>query len=396
MVEHSNARGSGWVDFRFESLRQISAPEDKKNDRKSLVGKAPATSTLHLSTNQNVRDYILDAHGRQRRRPSQVHRAIEETLINTPEDFSVLNGGICVVAFDYEVDEKRKVVRLLHPSIINGSQTQGVLRDFYRRLEHNGQVAPQIHINFELIITQDTDLIAETSIARNFQNDVGSISIAGRRGQLEDLQESVQKEFPELKLQQSETQLSDDYLSTERLIQTLTALTPVHLLDATEGATPNKTHAYARKTKCLKDFQGVHDAAKNPESEDHEKAKNLYQFYLDVAPTAYKLHEKWKSHSGFKGTRIRAIEREDGGSIREVPDGIVFPIIASLSAFAKKTREGWVIDPPDSFDDRELIQAAVTVYQEIADHNPQTMGKSKACYSQLYQLTSLYQRLTKD
>lgn len=396
MPERDNARNRELVDLPFYSLRNVSAPEDNKNGRRVLFGHAPATSVLDLSTNENVRDYILDAPGRQRRKPSQVHRAIEETLVNAPEDFSVLNGGICVVALDHEVDEKRKRVRLLKPSIINGSQTQGVLRDFYRKLERNGQEAPQVHVTFELIVTEDSDLIAETSIARNFQNDVGSISIAGRRGQLNELQDSLQREFPELKLQQSETQLSDDYLSTERLIQTLTALTPAHLLDATEGTSPNKTHAYARKTKCLKDFQRVHDAAKSSDAEDHERAKQLYKFYLDVVPTAHRLHEKWKSHPGFKGTRIRAIERGNGGEIREVPDGIVFPIIASLSAFAKKTRGEWMINPPDSFDDQELIQAAVTVYQEIADHNPQTMGKSRACYSQLYQLTSLYQKLTKD
>jgi hypothetical protein len=36
-----------------------------------------------------------------------------------------------------------------------------------------------------------------------------------------------------------------------------------------------------------------------------------------------------------------------------------------------------------------------TVRQEIADSNPQSMGKSKACYSQLLQITSLYKRLSR-
>ena len=41
----------------------------------------------------------------------------------------MLNGGIVIVARDYEVDEKTKTLSLTRPSIINGAQTQGVLRD---------------------------------------------------------------------------------------------------------------------------------------------------------------------------------------------------------------------------------------------------------------------------
>jgi len=33
------------------------------------------------------------------------------------------------------------------------------------------------------------------------------------------------------------------------------------------------------------------------------------------------------------------------------------------------------------------------VYTEIADHNPQTMGKNKACYSTLQRITAIYARL---
>jgi len=48
---------------------------------------------------------------------------------------------------------------------------------------------------------------------------------------------------------------------------------------------------------------------------------------------------------------------------------------------------------PTALDEGELIEAAASVYQEIADHNPQTMGKSKACYSSLLRLTEVYDRL---
>lgn len=45
---------------------------------------------------------------------------------------------------------------------------------------------------------------------------------------------------------------------------------------------------------------------------------------------------------------------------------------------------------PPALMDSDLIEAAKQAYMEIAGHNPQTMGKSKACYSTLLQITSIY------
>jgi hypothetical protein len=105
--------------------------------------------------------------------------------------------------------------------------------------------------------------------------------------------------------------------------------------------------------------------------------------------------EKWKAHPNFRGTRLRSIERENG-EIADVPDGIVFLILSALSVFVKspglirrrydtipRRKFEWVFRPVEKFDEQELIDAAAQVYMEIADHNPQTMGKSKACYSAL-------------
>lgn len=383
-----------FVEVPFYSIRNASCPEDIESGRKVLFGHMPARAILRFGTEENVRDYLVGVPGKNRRVYKQVHRAIRETLEASPHKFSVLNGGVCLVARDYEVDDKKKVLRLLDPNIINGSQTRGVLEDYYRDKEKNGVEPPNIHVTFELIVTEDDDLIAETSIARNFQEDVMAISIVGRLGQLDELEMALQRAYPNYKLRQSETQISDEYVVTERLIQVITALTPAELWPKdNEGGDPNKTYTYSAKTKCLKDFQVVYEKAKNSTDPEHEKYNRLYRFYLDIAPQAYELHEKWKTHQGFIGTRLKAIERE-GRAIKENPDGIVFPILAALSAFAEETPEGWRIAPPATFSDEELIKAAKTAYQQIAHSNPQTMGKSRACYSSLYQITSLYKRLS--
>jgi hypothetical protein len=185
MSNNISARPRKVIDFHYHSLRNISCPEDIENERKVYSGHAPIDSVLLLPTDENVRDYLLEAEGRKKQKPTQVHQAMRETLNNTPFNFSVLNSGIVIVTHGVEINEKERILRLLQPSIINGSQTQGILKDFINTKKVNREEVPSIHVKFELIETDDEDLIAETSISRNFQNDVMTISIAGRLHQLD-------------------------------------------------------------------------------------------------------------------------------------------------------------------------------------------------------------------
>lgn len=385
--------------FPYSTVRNVSSPQDTENGRKILFGHAPASSILELPTDENVRGYLLEAEGKKRRQPTQVHRAMRDTLENHPARFSVLNGGVVIVCRDYRVDEKSHVAHLTQPSIINGSQTQGVLRDF---IEARGGLLPDdIYVTFELIVTNDDELVAQTSIARNFQNDVMTVSIVGRLGYLDDLEKALQTKFPGKELRKSETvvartlSLQEDYVLTEKLIQVLIALTPAELwFKSGEEDRPNKAYTYSAKEKCLKEFQTVVEKARNPADPEHEKYSELYEFYLDFAPKALELYDTWKQHDGWRGTRLRSIVRE-GRDIRDVPDGLIFPILVALSAFAIKTDTGWEISLPDGFKDADLIEAAKTAYQELANSSPTTMGKSKACYAQLYQIVDMAKRLTR-
>ncbi|HEY4941626.1 MAG TPA: AIPR family protein [Rhizomicrobium sp.] len=385
------AANSAAFSFPYITCRNISAPEDDGAGRKIYSGHAKASAVLAFEDNENVREYLVDAMGKQKRMPTLVHQAIRKTLKDNPDQFSVLNGGMVIVAHGAEIDDKNKIMLLKRPSIINGSQTQGELQRYFDRRNKDEEFEPSI--KFEVIVTDDDDLIAEISIARNFQNDVRAISIAGRRGQLDELEEALQRGYPGTHLRKSESDVIADgeYVDTEKLIQVIFALMPTSLImemDADHDA--SKVFAYSQKTRCLKLFTRLTE-----KKEDDEGAKKAYRFFLDVAGDAWKLYEKWKVHPLFKGTRIRSIERE-GGDIVEVPDGIIFPILGALSAFFSETGRKWRFKIPSAFDEQELVDAAASAYMEIADHNPQTMGKSKACYSTLLRLTGIYARLLSD
>jgi AIPR protein len=378
------------VRFPYINCRNISDPDDEAAGRRVYSGKAPTSSVLSLEDDENVREYLVDARGKLKRVPTLVHQAIRKTLEDIPDQFSILNGGMVIVARGAEIDDKNRVIMLQRPSIINGSQTQGELQRFFEKYRGAHDFF-EPKIKFELIVTDDDNLIAEISIARNFQNDVRAISIAGRRGQLDDLETAVRRVIPGAKLRMSETDLVADgeFLDTEKLIQVIFALMPATLLKALDrdGDPSNKAFTYSQKTRCLKLFQRLVE-----EREGNSDQEAAYRYFLDIAGDAWLLYERWKIHQGFRGTRIRSIER-DGGEIADVPDGIIFPILSALSAFVTREGKRWTIRSPERFDEKELIEAAAQVYMEIANHNPQTMGKNKACYSTLFRLTSIYARL---
>lgn len=368
----------------FENCRNITSAHDHHAKRKILVGQAPAFSVLNLEDNENVREYLVDAQGKQKRSPTLVHQAIRKTLENDAERFNVLNGGMVLVASAAEVDEKAKELVLTNVSIINGSQTQGELRRFYERYENEPDVEPTI--KFELIVTTDAELIAEVSIARNFQNDVKPVSIAGRLGQLDALEKALQTAEPGARLRKRESDLTADgqYVDTEKVIQVTFALLPEEILEkvAPKIDASNKVFSYSQKTRCLRLFQTLVE----------DGPADAYRAFLEVAPQAWKLYSEWKSHQGFRGTRIRSIEREDG-KIVDVPDGVIFPIVAAHAPFMVN-RKGWTLAMPAAFTDEDMIDSAKQAYMDIAEHNPQTMGKSKACYSTLSRMTGIYAKLS--
>ena len=369
----------------FHCIRNISSPEDQAEKRFVYSGQLPLCALIDLPTNENVREYLVDAEGKQRKSPTQVHLAMRETLKERPSVFSVLNGGVVIVARSSEIDEKARTLSLGDASIINGSQTQGEVSVFLK----SGGDGDNTHVKFELIITDDDDLVADISIARNFQNAVQLLSIAGRKGELDELEEAMKQVHSAIRLQKSESQRpneSNDLLHTEKLLQVIAALLPPELW--WKKSEYSKTFTYSAKATCLKDFRLIHDEAKKGEDVFVE----VYKFYLDIAPYAWELYQGWKEHQGFQGTRLRSIDR-NGREIVEVPDGIVFPILAALAQFASKTKEGWRIQRPKQLDDQELILAAKRAYMDIANSKPEIMGKSRPCYSALEQITSIYKRL---
>jgi hypothetical protein len=377
----AEALNSGTNSMKVLLTRNLTIVEDKNATRSVYAGVATVDQVVDINTSENVRGYIA-ATGNE----TKVHRAIKDSLVNNPADFHVLNGGLTIVAEDSTWDEVSRQLVLVNPSLINGGQTQGVIKDFLKEraarlaADPDQEVPPLPSVHFQLIVTKDKTLIADISIARNSQNSVKAISIVGGKGQLDELAEAIKPTGLTLQVSEDQNIKSGIYLPTEKLIQVIMALVPdeIKVPGRTSKDSTNKAYCYSQKSACLLNFSSA-QAAKDTDPQ----SKELYQFCLDIATPAWGLYTKWQKHQGFSGSRLHAIERNKSGEIVEVPDGILFPIIAAHACFIKKDSKGkWVMTVPEKAD-KDLIEAAKAVYQSMANSDPNKMGKSKDCYSLL-------------
>jgi hypothetical protein len=379
----------------YHALRNITSPEDAAAGRKVYAGTAPFQSLLGVPNNENLRDYLPDDPGKKRRRLTAVHREMFTTLDTAPETFSAKNSGFVIVARNADVDEQKKAVRLVRPSIINGAQTQGVLREYLEECAEEDVDPFPIHPKFELVVTKDDALISEISIARNTQNDVKPLTIAHARGFLRDI-ERVMAKKSNTSIRVTESDTSDEHADTEKLLQVLAALMPQRLASPGSDDPPNKVYTYSMRAKCLKDFIECQIKKEEAQTEaERDLARARYSFYISAAPEAQKIYEHWKAHQGFAGKYLKqGVRRDDKGSILEVADGLVFPIFSALSVFMTEQKGGWKLKYPPLFDEGTLIDQVKTALRSYnVSGNPWNLGKSRDAYMQLYTVTSTYQKM---
>lgn len=367
----------GSVRLSFESIRNVTSPDEKENGTRTFIVNLPAEEILKIDTEQDLRDYI-PAHAGKRR--NSVHIAIAATIENNPSRFITLHGGFVINARDIKVEDEAKQLTLRKSSLINGAQSQGEIRRYFDLCEKQGIEPNHFYVRAEIIVEADPEFTVETAIARNTSTQVAALSQAGKRKAFDQLELGFQEEYPDLKLRKSETDTEPEYVDTERLLQFCTALMPEELIEGT--FTANKLKAYKQRAQCRASFETAAFAAmNNPASPEAQ----IHRFYVDIAPHAWKEYQHWRSHSGWRGKylqeRTHAITRAEND--HTVADGIVFPILAALSLFVKKERGHWILEKPRIFRDEMMIDAAVSQLRVSCGGKVFLMGRQAGVYESL-------------
>lgn len=385
----------GRVALSYETIRNMTSPEEKANGSRSYFANMRLSELLKLDTAENLRGYIPDHPGKHR---TQAHKAIEQTLKEKIDRFIQLSSGITVAATDIEVDDAKKVLTVTKGSIIDGAQTQGEIRNHLSELQEMGEPEPNYHARVEFMIDPDSGFIVDTAIARNTSTNIQRISMAGKKRYFDELNSAFRKVYPRLELSKKETDTGDQYVDTIRLLQVLWALMPEKLLPAGKRSTADaRLKSYKNKALCLVDFErDVIDKDNSLDMAVKAAAAERYEYMVDMAGVAWKQYMKWRHHPDWAGRRLkestRAVRRTKDGYT--VADGVVFPIIAAMAQFVAKNASGkFGLLIPGVFDEKDIIDAArdqLTAHQG----NPMAMGRNAAVYEALTMLTRMVNRVS--
>lgn len=384
MAKHANGSHTpSSVALSYQLLRNTTSPDETATGVKSFVANFAAAEILKLGTKENLRSYIAEYNPKKRNR---VHDAIRMTIQSEPERFITRNSGFVIGATAIDVDDNKKVIKLKEPSILNGAQSQGEIRRWFQETygdeKPNDSEDPPFYVRAEIIVDPDPEEVVETAIARNTATPVKSISQAGARGHLDDLEASIKKRLPKIQIRKSET--DENVYDTRRILQLSRLLMPVSV--SQNETSSEQLRAYKNPEQCLTDFSRWFD-----DKDFDEDAMRKYTFTVQIAPYAIEEYDYWERHDGWNGHHIweetkkggRACRRDEDGKIVWVSPGLVFPILGAMSEFVFEAKPGkWSIDKPKLFKPAEMIARAVAQFRAV-NGDPMQMGRSAGTYDAL-------------
>lgn len=353
---------------RYDVLRNISTQKQKDSNIYVYVGIIKSDQLLEIPDDENVRRFL----GKETRLSGKVQNDINDSLEERPDLFSVLNGGITMVSQALKPDSDKSQLLLINPSIINGSQTRGVLRIYHKDPDN-----PPVPVSVEIIVTSDKDTIAEISISRNVQTKVKDFSIAGRRGAYKDLNRVL--DSSNLPYRVVEDESDTDGLQPSLLLQLLFLFMPQDLWrEHLPSIIYEKRSIYSSTAKWLNVFY-EHIFEKQERGE--EGAKILYDYMIQATLIVLPIYFEWKKSEEWKTRKqYTGISKSDDGEILKVSNGWLFPVLSAYSVWMKKDEDSkWFIDYPEGFSKKGLINYVKQFYTEDVN----ALGKNKAVYSSI-------------
>lgn len=336
-------------------------------------------SKANIPNDANVREYMLD--GQAKKRYSNTHLAIKDTLNNQPASFVYFNSGIVITASRVTYNTSN-ILTLEDASIINGAQTLGIIKEHLNeramRESQGEKLPPMPEIGFQIIVANDKNLVADISIARNHQLFVKAISIMGAKGQLNDLEKALGQA-----LRKSESDRTDKFVPTEKLLEVIIALIPQGELwnqfKKSKAQAESRVFTYTNPSICLRMFSELYN--------DRQKKPELYKFFLDMAKPGWALYQRWKTHQIFMSwySKEKAGVSVHGHEVTSVADGITMPIVCAHSAFIRKAGDNYMLSIPDlARTENALVHEAKLIFDAIEGQKPAgAMGRNPTNYMRL-------------
>jgi hypothetical protein len=386
----SNGTQGATVRLSYLKIRDVTTKDEEANGASTYIAVLPAAEILKIGTEGNLRSYIPAHEGKKR---NMVHKAIARTIRESSDRFSQMNAGFLIGASKITLEDDKKTATLRHASVNNGAQSQGEIRLYFDNCKELGVEPLDFAIRCELSIEPDASTRTNIAVARNTATRIEGISIAGKHGYFEDLDQAFRKVHPTLELARSETDVEDKYVDTRLLLQILWAMMPQELAPDHRRTMEARMRAYKNAAYCLQDFMEIYD-----QRADKATAAR-YKYFIDMAGTAWAEYQRWKKLELWNDKhlleRLRQAVRGEDGTIKEVSDGIVFPILSALSRFVKINKGHWKLVYPKVFKDEDMLIAARRQLTQCGGR-PMLMGRSGAAYEALILLTEMAERYSNE
>lgn len=378
---NKNADAPARVELNYQLLRNTTSPDEVDSGVKSYVANFSAFEILKLGTKENLRSYLAEYNAKKRNR---VHDAIRSTIQTEPRRFITRNSGFVVAASDISIDDTAKKVVLSDASILNGSQSQGEIRGWINEVygaDVESDVDVPFYVRVEIIVDPDPAEVVETAISRNTSTPVRSISQAGARGHLDELEAAIKKVRPDINIRKSET--DENVFDTRKILQYTRLLMPASVSQNSTAA--ERLRAYKNPEQCLSDFSRWYET-----KDKYPEAAAKYEFTIQVAAAAIQEYEYWEHHEAWNGHRVweetkkggRACRRDTSGKIVWVSPGLVYPILGAMSEFTENKGGTWKISKPSLFKPDEMVARAVAQFRSV-DSDPMQMGRNAGAYDAL-------------
>lgn len=382
----TSEKAGAHVRLNYLKIRDLTTEDEAANKAATYFTVLMASEILKVGTDSNLRSYIPEHAGKKR---NLVHKAIAGTIKNNPDRFAQYHSGFLIGASRIKVEDDKKVVTLRDASVNNGAQSQGEIQLYFDKCRELGVEPADFPVRCELSIDPDPASRTNIAVARNTATKIEGISIAGKRGYFDGLDESFRKVHPHLELARSETDVEEQFVDTRLLLQILWAMMPEDLAPDHRRSIESRMRAYKNAAYCLQDYIEIVDGKDDPDNEAR------LRYFVDMAGVAWSEYQRWKSTELWNDKRLlerlRQVVRGEDGAIKEVADGIVFPILSALSRFVTKSRGKWKLVTPTFFQDEDMILAARRQLSQCGGR-PMLMGRSGSAYEGLMTLTEMAQR----
>lgn len=348
---------------------------------------------------------------------SPVAKAIESTLRDRTPDFHFINRGLTIMANKFELKDNKVIITLTDPQnhgVADGATTDAVISKIQSEIDSIKQTDSESsnplergRVRVEAIVgLTDHDKIGWLVEGRNTSRQVKSWSLSEFRGHFDWLQQILERDGGLFKDKIGWEENAGKPFSVLDVLSLLTLFHPEWDQSSPDGKIRAPVIAYSSKGKL--DSRLTHpDLLPGYKSlssvvEDILKLHDyVYSNFEKHYDTAYKGKTKLGRRIGFE-SRLQdkpfTLSLTGTQSNYIIENGILFPLLASLRALIKYSKDktaSWKKNPFRFYDEHAPILIAHLIEQlESVGNSPNMLGKSKLAYVAIHREAMLL--LAKD